>query len=224
MAAVLTLVCYGLLVHTSAGSNLDVNAFRGGLQDHTQPFRFVDSQLGRIDSRSLKITMLALLGIGLARGRVILGMAAALAAGAPVAAAHVLRYHILDRHPFTTGGFVGSSFPSDHVTAVVGSAMALVLVCPPRIRGLVGVVGAVLGAAVAAQVQAIGWHQVVDAIGGALLAFVFVTAIAGGVALIGRKDVSEGEPSLAFGSRSRRDRPDRFGGGTACMLPWAGSS
>jgi len=107
-----------------------------------------------------------------------LGIGAALVAGGPVAAAHILRYHVLNHSPFVVGSAIGNTFPSDHAAAAVGGAMAAVLVSPPWLRGLVAILGGAFAAAVAAQVQVIGWHRASDSIGAALLGFVFASGVA----------------------------------------------
>jgi PAP2 superfamily protein len=174
-----TALCYFLLVHTAAGQRLDDAAYHGAVHSGSQHFRFIDAQLRRIDERSLKLTMVAMFGLGLLRGRPLLGVGAAVVAGGPVAAGHFLRYHVLDRPPFVVGSGIDKTFPSDHVAAAAGIAMAVVLVSPPLLRGVVAIVGGVFAAAVAAQVQVIGWHRASDCIGACLLAFVFASGVAG---------------------------------------------
>jgi membrane-associated phospholipid phosphatase len=173
-----TVLCYFLLVHTSAGQRFDDAAYYGAVHAGSQHFGFMDTQLERIDERSLKLVMLAMFAIGVLRSRPILGTGAALAAGGPVAAAHILRYHVLNHSPFSVGSAIGNTFPSDHAAAAVGGAMAAVLVSPPWLRGLVAILGGIFAAAVAAQVQVIGWHRASDSIGASLLAFVVTTAVA----------------------------------------------
>ena len=179
LGCVATALCYFLLVHTSSGQRLDDAAYYGAVHAGSQHFGFMDTQLERIDERSLKLVMLAMFAIGVLRGRPILGIGGALVAGGPVAAAHVLRYHVLDHSPFDVGSAIGNTFPSDHAAAAVGCAMAAVLVSPPWLRGLVAILGGVFAAAVAAQVQVIGWHRASDSIGASLLAFVFASGVAG---------------------------------------------
>jgi hypothetical protein len=174
-----TALCYFLLVHTAPGQRLDDAAYHGAVHAGSQHFRFIDAQLRRIDERSLKLTMVAIFGIGLLRGRPILGLGAAVVAGGPVAAGHVLRYHILNRPPFVVGSGIDKTFPSDHAAAAAGIAMALVLVSPPWLRGVVAIVGGAFAAAVADQVQVIGWHRASDCIGACLIAFVFASGVAG---------------------------------------------
>jgi membrane-associated phospholipid phosphatase len=178
LGCVATALCYFLLVHTSAGQRLDDAAYYGAAHAGSQHFGFMDAQLERIDERSLKLVMLAMFAIGVLRGRPILGIGGALVAGGPVAAAHILRYHVLDHSPFVVGSAIGNTFPSDHAAAAVGGAMAAVLVSPPWLRGLVAILGGAFAAAVAAQVQVIGWHRASDSIGASLLAFVVASAVA----------------------------------------------
>jgi membrane-associated phospholipid phosphatase len=179
LGCVATALCYFVLVHTSPGQRLDDAAYYGAVHAGSQHFGFMDTQLERIDERSLKLVMVAIFAIGVLRGRPILGVGGALVAGGPVAAAHILRYHVLDHSPFVVGSAIGNTFPSDHAAAAVGCAMALVLVSPPWLRGLAAILGGAFAAAVAAQVQVIGWHRASDSIGACLLAFVFASAVAG---------------------------------------------
>jgi membrane-associated phospholipid phosphatase len=179
LGGVATALCYVLLVHTAVGQRLDDAAYYGAVHAGSQHFGFIDAQLERIDERSLKLTMVAMFAIGLLRGRPILGIGGAVVAGGPVAAAHILRYHILDRAPFVVGSAIGNTFPSDHAAAAAGCAMALVLVVPPWLRGVAAILGGVFAAAIAAQVQVIGWHRASDSIGACLLAFVFASGVAG---------------------------------------------
>jgi membrane-associated phospholipid phosphatase len=179
LGCVATALCYFLLVHTSPGQRLDNAAYYGAVHAGSQHFGFISAQLGRINERSLKVAMVATLGIGLLRGRPILGIGASLVVGGPVAVAHVLRYHVLDHPPFLVGSAIGGTFPSDHAAAAAGFAMALVLVSPPWLRGVAAIVGGGSAAAVAAQVQVIGWHRASDSIGACLLAFVVASGVAG---------------------------------------------
>jgi hypothetical protein len=174
-----TALCYFLLVHTSSGQRLDDAAYYGAVHAGSQHLGFIDPWLERIDERSLKLVMVAIFAAGVLRGRPILGIGGAVVAGGPVAAAHVLRYHVLDHSPFVVGSGIGSTFPSDHTAAAVGCAMAAVLVSPPWLRGLVALLGGTFAAGVAAQVQVVGWHRLSDSVGASLLAFVFATAVAG---------------------------------------------
>jgi len=179
LGCVATVLCYLLLVHTSAGQRLDNAAYYGAVHARSQHFGFMDGPLERIDERSLKLVMVAIFAIGLLRFRPILGIGGALVAGGPVATAHVLRFHVLDHSPFAVGSAIGSTFPSDHTAAAVGCAMAAVLVSPPWLRGLVAILAGAFAAAVAAQVQVVGWHRASDSVGAALLAFAFAAAVAG---------------------------------------------
>jgi hypothetical protein len=79
--------------------------------------------------------------------------------------------------------------------------MALVLVCPAVLRGVLCIGGAAVGISVAAQVQALGWHQIVDAMGGGLVAFAVAAAVTGGLVLIGGPQTQAGGhhwPSILF--------------------------
>jgi hypothetical protein len=187
LAAIVLVVVYLILVHTHSGSAWDLQAYHGALQIRSPVFNAIDSVLYRINRRSLEITMIALFGIGIIRGRPILGATAVFVAGASVAAAHTLRYHLLHSLPITTVGFAGFTYPSQHVTTVVACAMGAILVCPWWMRGCLGVLGAILAVAVGVRVQALGWHQVVDVLGGMLIPLPFLLGSTGILAMIANK-------------------------------------
>jgi hypothetical protein len=178
LGCVATALCYFLLVHTSSGQRLDDAAYYGAVHAGSEHFGFIDPWLERIDERSLKLVMFAVFAAGVLRARPILGIGGAVVAGGPVAAAHVLRFHVLDHSPFLVASGIGSTFPSEHTAAAVGCAMAVVLVSPPWLRGLVALLGGAFAAGVAAQVQVVGWHRLSDSVGASLLPFVFATAVA----------------------------------------------
>ena len=177
MAAIL---CYLLLVRTSLGQRFDNAAYLGSQASAPGPRAVDGDQLRRITADSFAVVLVALVGMGVLRRRVWLGIGSALAAGVAVVGTDVLKHWILRRPALTaTDSYVpGRTFPSGHTAAAVACALALVLVCAPRWRGLAAVVAGAYGWITAAQVQTAGWHKPSDAIGGALLAFASVAAVA----------------------------------------------
>ena len=136
--------------------------------------------LNQITAGSLIVVLLLLIAFGLARRRPLLGIGAAMAAGGAVAAADLLKNYVFTRPHLTDQGLAGgNTFPSGHTATAAGCAMALVIVCPPRWRGVVALIGGAYAWIVAAQVQVVGWHRPSDAIGAALLAFSFTSLVAG---------------------------------------------
>lgn len=62
-----------------------------------------------------------------------------------------------------------NSFPSGHTTLAASVALVLVLVAPLRVRGLIGVLGALWTAAVGIGTIAQGWHRPSDVVGALLV-------------------------------------------------------
>jgi membrane-associated phospholipid phosphatase len=171
-------VCYLLMVRTSLGQRFDDAAYLGA-QHQAPGLAAADrSQLERITADSFALVLLALVAIGLLRRRFLLGLGAAVAAGVAVVGTDLLKDRLLTRPDLAGSFFVRSNtFPSGHTATAVACAMALILVCPPRWRGVAAVVAGGYGWVTAAQVQTAGWHRPSDAIGAALLAFAAVTAV-----------------------------------------------
>jgi membrane-associated phospholipid phosphatase len=176
--------CYLLLVRTSLGQRFDNAAVLGSRQALPSARALDGEQLRHITSDSFAVVLIALVAIGLLRRRVWLGVAAALAAGIAVVGTDVLKDWILTRPDLTTTDFLApnQTFPSGHTATAVACALALMLVSPPRWRGLAAVVAGAYAWVVAAQVQTAGWHRPSDAIAGALLAFASVAAVGAVVA------------------------------------------
>lgn len=81
-------------------------------------------------------------------------------------------------HPHAQVGFVhigAASWPSGHSTAALALVLSAVLVAPPRLRGLVAGVGAVLAAAVGCSLLILAWHMPSDVIGGYLVAALWMS-------------------------------------------------
>jgi membrane-associated phospholipid phosphatase len=179
-AVVCAALCYVLMVRTSLGQRFDEAAFVAA-RTQSGTVAAVDSgELHRITADSLAVVLLVMVGIGILRRRVRLGLGAAFAAGIAVVVTDGLKSHVLTRPDLTGRGsyVIGNTYPSGHTAAAVACAMALVLVSPPRWRGVAAVVAGGYGWVTAAQVQTAGWHRPSDAVGAAFLAFAAVTAVA----------------------------------------------
>jgi hypothetical protein len=180
VAVLCAAVCYVVMVRTSLGQRVDNAAYYGAQAQYNSTAAAATSPLRRITADSLGVVLLALVGIGLLRRRFLLGLGAAFAAGIAVVGTDLLKYDVLSR-PDLTGlgrGHLLNTFPSGHTATAVGCAMALVLVAPPRWRGVAAVIAGTYGWLTAALVQTAGWHRPSDAIGAAFLAFAAVTAVA----------------------------------------------
>lgn len=187
VAAALSAVCaaivYALFVRTGLGQRFD-NAALAGSHQQLPGTRAADiSALQRITADSFAVVLVILAAIGVVRRRPRLGIAAALSAGIAVVGTDLLKYDVLPR-PFLVRSdylLAPNTFPSGHSATAIACAFALVVVSPPRWRGLAAVVAGSYGWLTAAQVQTAGWHRPSDAIGAAFVAFTAVTLVTAGV-------------------------------------------
>jgi membrane-associated phospholipid phosphatase len=175
-----TVICYLVMVHTALGQRFDQAAYFGATQDPSPHAGTARDLLHQITGWSLVVVLLLLIGCGLVRRRPLLGIGAALAAGGTVLIAEILKHYIFTRADLSAQGSAsGNTFPSGHTATAAACAMALVIVCPPRWRGVVALLGGSYAGVVAVQVQVVGWHRPSDAIGGAFIAFALTSLAAG---------------------------------------------
>jgi membrane-associated phospholipid phosphatase len=73
----------------------------------------------------------------------------------------------------------GPSFPSGHATGAMSVALCAVLIAPPLLRPLAGLLGCALSLAVGYSVLVLGWHYPSDVIGGFLVAGAWVSLVLG---------------------------------------------
>jgi membrane-associated phospholipid phosphatase len=172
--------CYVLFVRTATGQRFDNDALLGSYQQYSVTRAADNAALRRISADSFALVLVGLVVIGVARRRVWLGLGAAFTAGITVAGASVLKHVVLSRPLLvpTDGTLLANSFPSGHTATAVSCALALMLVSPPRWRGLVAVVAGFYAWGVAAEVQTAGWHRPSDSVGAALLAGAVVSLVA----------------------------------------------
>lgn len=178
---VATFVGYLVIVRIPAGRRIDDDAYGGALHHGSWHFGFLDGLLLHMTSGWLLVFIAVLLGIGLVRRRPLLGLAAAGAAGLPVVADGLLRYHVFTRAPFAVRQPLGNTFPSGHAITAISAGMALILLAPARVRGYLSVAVLLFASAVGNQVQVIGWHRPGDVVGSVFLAFAVVGAICAAV-------------------------------------------
>ena len=172
-------VCYVVMVRTALGQRFDNAAYLGAREQLGSVSASDAGALREITADSFAAVLGVLVILGALRRRIVLGLAAALAAGVAVVVTHFLKVDILTRPLLTVRVFtVQNTFPSGHTATAVACAMAVVLLSPPRWRGWAGVVAGAYGWITAAQVQTAGWHRPSDAIGAAFVAFASITAVA----------------------------------------------
>jgi membrane-associated phospholipid phosphatase len=176
-------LCYLVMVRTSLGQRFDNTAYLGA-QDRMPGQAAADgAQLRRITADSFAGVLVVLVALGVLRRRFLLGVGAAFAAGMAVVVTDLLKDHVLTRPHLSSDLVTGrNTFPSGHTATAVACAMALVLVSPPRWRGVAAVTAGAYAWVTAAEVQTAGWHRPSDAIGAAFLAFAAITAIGAALA------------------------------------------
>ncbi len=168
-AAVLT---YLLFVQTSTGQWLD-NAMLGGrLSNSTDAIDDSLDLLSTVNLSRLGLLALAAIVIAAVQRRFALAVAAVVMLAAANITTQVLKHWILER-PALMGmtdpfGY-RNSLPSGHATVVMSLALALVMVVPPRYRGLVAVFGGAYALYNGTATITVGWHRPSDVVTGYLV-------------------------------------------------------
>jgi membrane-associated phospholipid phosphatase len=120
----------------------------------------------------------AIVAAALARERPRVALAVAATMGLGPLTAETLKPLLARPHVVFDGSYIGSaSWPSGHATAVLVLVLSAVLVAPPRLRPLIGVVGVLLALTVGCFLLILEWHMPSDVLGGYLVATLW-TALA----------------------------------------------
>ena len=172
------IVCYFLMLRTSLGQRFDYSAHIGSYP--VNPTVLEGNAMRSITGYVFAVVIVVLVVIGFVRRRPLLGIGGALAAGAAVVVADVLKDDVLTR-PFLTREVprAANTFPSGHAAAAMVCAIALVLVVPARWRSPVAILAGAYGWLTAVQQQTTSSHYPSDVIGAILLAFAAVAGVAG---------------------------------------------
>lgn len=122
--------------------------------------------------------------IALVRRRIALAIVAIVLIGGATLSAQLLKHVIVrpDLGVDDARAGAGNSFPSGHTTIAAAVAVALVLVLPPRVRGVGGIIAAGYAAFVGVATLSAGWHRPSDAVAAFLVVGVWA-ALAGLVLL-----------------------------------------
>ena len=142
--------------------------------------------LRTIDIGSIGVALLAVVGTGLARGR--LGRAAASVAVVvlSVGTAELLK-HGLPHLPHGVPVGRGATFPSGHASIAASLGLALVIAVPAVLRPSAAVIGAAYSAGIGLSVVVLGWHYPSDVVGSFLICGFWSCAILGLVSGEGRR-------------------------------------
>ena len=174
-----------LFVYRRHGQVLDTIALGGNWIGSDR----VDGVVATVLSAVSVVSVLAATGvvafIALARRRAAVGLAAILIIVGSSLTAQLLKDHLVrpDLGVDPERAEAGNSLPSGHSTVAASVAVALVLVLPPRARGIGALVGAGYAAVVGVATMSAGWHRPSDSVAAYLVVGVWA-AVAGLVLLI----------------------------------------
>jgi membrane-associated phospholipid phosphatase len=190
-------------VRTEHGQMLDTVALTGNTIGRDRIDELVGSVLNAMSIAALVTTTVVIGFIALIRGRVALAVVATLFIVGANATVQVLKYGI-DRPDFGVDperAAAGNSLPSGHAAVAMSFAVALVLVLPPRMRGVGAVLGAGYAALVGVATLSAGWHRPSDAVAAILVVGTWA-AIAGVLLILvqrrgGQVAAGDGHASVA---------------------------
>jgi membrane-associated phospholipid phosphatase len=158
---------YVLTVRTVPGRLVSDAALRGALSTRSAVSDSVQAVLDVVSVGSLAVATVVVVVIALLR---LAGRAAVVSIGL-LAAANVstwlLKNYLFPRPDLglrEAAPETLNSLPSGHVTAAFSAAAALILVAPVALRRVAAVIGAAVGALVAAATMSAGWHRAGDAL------------------------------------------------------------
>jgi membrane-associated phospholipid phosphatase len=160
-----------LFVNRHHGQVLDTIALGGNWIGSDR----VDGVVATVLSAMSVVSVLAATGvvafIALARRRISVGLAAIMLIAGSAFTAQQLKDHLvrpdLGVDPERAGA--GNSLPSGHAAVAASVAVALVLVLPPRARGVGALVGAGYAALVGVATMSAGWHRPSDSVAAFLI-------------------------------------------------------
>lgn len=162
VAAAGVLATWALFVLTGPGQAIDDMAYRGSTIGRARLSEGAVSVLDVVSVGSMAVAVAVLVVLAALRRSLLLALACVvLVAGANVTT-QLLKHVLLQRPALGLGD--ENTLPSGHTTAATTLAVALVLVVPPVLRGVTGLLAA--GYAVATGVSTIvaGWHRPSDVV------------------------------------------------------------
>lgn len=159
-------------IGTIRGQMLDTVALTGNWAGREHFAGPLDSALNVISLASL-VLVLAMVGlIAIARRRFALAAMAVILIGGSTGSTWLLKERLITRVDLGVDpqrAFAGNSLPSGHAAAAAAFAVGLVLVLPPRVRGVASLLGATYAAVVGVATLSSGWHRPSDVIAAYLL-------------------------------------------------------
>ncbi|MFC0527453.1 phosphatase PAP2 family protein [Phytohabitans kaempferiae] len=178
--AVCVVALWRFFVRGERGQLLDTVALEGNAIGQDRVDGLATTVLNAVSLASLAVATIVVAVIALARGRVLLTLVVTAFVATANVVTQVLK-HGLYRPEFGIDperAAAGNSFPSGHATVAMSVVIALVLVLPPRMRGVAAVVGAGYAAVAGIATMSLGWHRPSD-VAGAMLVVGGCAALAG---------------------------------------------
>lgn len=169
---VLFVLVASLSVGTIRGQMLDTIALAGNSIGREQIRAPLNTALNAISVGSLILVLILVGAIALARKRYSLAIMAVVLVAGSAATTYVLKSYLITRLDFGVDperASAPNSLPSGHAAAAAAFAVGLVLVVPPRVRGLTSVLGATYAAVVGIATLSSGWHRPSDVIASYLI-------------------------------------------------------
>lgn len=187
---VLIPLVYAVAVLTPGGQRLEDAALDGVRESDLFAS---DTALNVISVPVILLLVVVIIAVGLARGRLAVGIAAGVVMLASAATSTLLKD--VAARPEIAESTTPNSFPSGHATIALAALFAVLMVTPRRFRPAVVLVGAAYAVIVANQTVVYGWHRVSDILGACAVALVWL----GAVRALG--------PRVDRGTRGDRDAP-----------------
>jgi membrane-associated phospholipid phosphatase len=178
--AVGVVALWRFFVRSERGQLLDTVALSGNAIGQDRVDGLANTVLNAVSLASLAVATVVVAVIALARGRVLLTVVVTAFVVTANVVSQVLKQGLyrpdfgVDPERVTAG----NSFPSGHATVAMSVVIALILVLPPRVRGVAAVAGAVYAAVAGVATMSLGWHRPSD-VAGAVLVVGGCAALAG---------------------------------------------
>ena len=170
-AGLLTVLTWWAFVTTRRGQVLEALAMAGSHVGASRVNDQADQLLATVSVPMVAAVILVVLAIGLARGRLVAGLAAAVAVGAANVSTQLLKYRIFERDDLLSlGSWNGTNtLPSGHTTVAASALVGLVLVVPPVLRALTAGIGMLAVSAYGLATLVNQWHRPSDVIAAVLV-------------------------------------------------------
>lgn len=172
LAGGLVWVTWWGLVTTRAGQSLDALALEGSRVGSWRVDEQADQLLGTVSVPMVGATIVAVLLIGILRGRWLAGVAAAVAVAGANVTTQVLKYQVFERDDLLKlGTWNGvNTLPSGHTTVAAAGLVGLMLVVPPVLRSITTALGVIGVTAYGLATLVNHWHRPSDVAAAILVA------------------------------------------------------